>query len=64
MTPELPTRNELAKGMTVEIEQSNGDRIVGEIGAVLSSERTHPEGILVKLKSGARGRVKRFRPDM
>jgi len=60
MAGELPTRNELQRGITVEIEQEGGDRIVGEVGAVLSEERTHPEGILVKLKSGARGRVKRI----
>lgn len=64
MSADLPTRNELARSMTVEVEQENGDRIVGEIGAVLSSERTHPEGILVKLKSGARGRVKRMAPEV
>lgn len=50
--------------MTVEIEQEHGDRIVGEIGAVLSNERTHPEGILVKLESGARGRGKRIAPEV
>lgn len=49
--------------MSVEVEQENGDRIVGEIGAILTDERTHPEGILVKLKSGVRGRVKRIRPN-
>lgn len=64
MAADLPTRDELVQGMTVEIEQVNGDRIVGEVGAVLSEERTHPEGILVKLKSGAQGRVKRVRPDV
>lgn len=63
MSAELPTREELARSMTVEVEQENGDRVVGEIGAVLSNERTHPEGILVKLKSGARGRVKRLAPE-
>lgn len=63
MSAEPPTRNELARSMTVEIEQENGDRIFGEIGAILSDERTHPEGILVKLKSGARGRVKRIAPE-
>ena len=58
MSADLPTRDELIQGMTVEIEQENGDRIVGEVGVVLTDERTHPEGILVKLKSGAQGRVK------
>lgn len=63
MSADRPTRDELVQGMTVEIEQENGDRIVGEVGAVLSDERTHPEGILVKLKSGVRGRVKRIGPE-
>lgn len=64
MAADLPTRDELVQGMTVEIEQVNGDRIVGEVGAVLTDERTHPEGILVKLKSGVQGRVKRIGPDI
>lgn len=63
MSADLPTRDELVQGMSVEVEQENGDRIVGEIGAILTDERTHPEGILVKLKSGVRGRVKRIRPN-
>lgn len=64
MSGDLPTRDELEPGITVEVEQVNGDRIVGEVGAVLSDERTHPEGILVKLKSSARGRVKRIGPEV
>lgn len=64
MSSDLPTRNELQPGITVEVEQENGDRIIGEVGAVLSEERTHPEGILVKLKSGVRGRVKRIGPEV
>lgn len=64
MAADLPTRNELEQGMTVEIEQENGDRIIGEVGAVLTDERTHPDGILVKLKSGAQGRVKRIGPEV
>lgn len=63
MAADLPTRDELTKGMFVEVEQENGDRIVGEVGAVLTDERTHPDGILVKLKSGARGRVKSIHPE-
>lgn len=64
MSADLPTRDELQKGLTVEIEQENGDRIIGEVGAVLTDERTHPEGILVKLKSGIQGRVKRIGPEI
>jgi uncharacterized repeat protein (TIGR03833 family) len=63
MAADLPTRDELVRGMTVEIEQTNGDRILGEVGVVLTDEQTHPEGILVKLKSGAQGRVKRIAPE-
>ena len=64
MSADLPTRDELVEGMTVEVEQENGDRIIGEIGAILGEERTHPEGILVKLKTGVRGRVKEIGPEV
>lgn len=64
MSADLPTRDELVQGMTVEIEQENGDRLIGEVGAILTDERTHPEGILVKLKSGVRGRVKEIGPEV
>lgn len=63
MSTDLPTRDELARSMTVEVEREDGTRIVGEVGAVLSNEQRHPEGILVKLKSGAKGRVKRIAPE-
>jgi uncharacterized repeat protein (TIGR03833 family) len=63
MSADLPTKRELEPGMTVEVEQENGDHIIGEVGAVLSDERTHPEGILVKLASGIRGRVKQIHPE-
>ncbi|MFB6195587.1 MAG: DUF2196 domain-containing protein [Haloplanus sp.] len=62
MAADLPTRRELEQGMTVEVEQENGDRIIGDIGTILTDRRTHPEGILVKLKSGVQGRVKRVHP--
>jgi uncharacterized repeat protein (TIGR03833 family) len=62
MAADPPTLDELTKGTVVEVEQEDGARIVGEVGAILSDERTHSSGILVKLKSGARGRVKRIRP--
>ncbi|MFC6989439.1 DUF2196 domain-containing protein [Haloplanus sp. GCM10025708] len=63
MSADLPTRRELRQGMTVEIEQPDGDRILGDVGVIKTDERTHPEGILVKLKSGAQGRVKRVVGD-
>lgn len=64
MSADIPTRDELRQGMSVEIEQENGDRIVGDVGVILTDERTHPEGILVKLKSGVQGRVKRIGPNI
>lgn len=64
MSADVPTRDELARSMTVEVERQDGTRIVGEIGAVLSNEQRHPDGILVKLKSGVKGRVKRIAPDV
>ena len=45
MSADLSTRDELVQGMTVEIDQENGDRIVGEVGTVPSDQRTHSEGI-------------------
>lgn len=50
--------------MTVEIEQSNGDRLVGEVGAVFADRQSHPEELLVKLKSGVRGRVTEIGPTV
>lgn len=47
----------------MEVEQENGDRIIGEVGAILTDEQTHPEGILVQLKSSAQGRVKEINPE-
>lgn len=64
MSTDLPTLDEPARSVTVEVEREDGTRIVGEIGAVLSSERQHPEGILVKSKSGAKGRVRRIGPEV
>jgi len=64
MSTDLPTRDELARSMTVEVEREDGTRIVGEVGAVLSNERQRPEGILVKLKSGAKRRVRQYVPRL
>jgi len=63
MAVDLPTRDELEPGMTVEVEKQDGTEIIGEVGAVLSEKRTHPDGILVKLKTGVHGRVKRIGPE-
>lgn len=64
MAADLPTRDELRQGMTVEVEQEHGDRIVGEIGAILSDEHTHLDGVLVTLKSGVLGRFEAVRTDL
>lgn len=58
---ETPNKAALERGLTVVIEQTDtGDELVGEVGAVLEDESTHPDGVLVKLKSGVTGRVKRI----
>ncbi|GGN16172.1 hypothetical protein [Halarchaeum nitratireducens] len=56
--PEYPKPHELETGMTVEIERgANREPIIGEIGAVIGE--ADPTGADVKLKSGARGRVRK-----
>ena len=62
MSSNIPSRDNLTTGMFVEIEQENGDRIVGEVGAILDDSE-HPEGVLVKLDSGEQGRVKQIHPE-
>jgi hypothetical protein len=60
--PEYPRPTELAKGMTVIVDQGHGkEPIVGEVGAVLGE--AEPEGTRVKLKSGATGVVRRIEPS-
>ena len=64
MATDLPTREQLRRGMTVEIVQEPGDApITGEVLKVLTEEHTHPKGIKVKLENGATGRVKQIAPD-
>lgn len=59
--PTTPDKAALERGLTVVIDQTNAEgELVGEIGAVLEDESTHPNGVLVKLKSGATGRVQRI----
>lgn len=53
-----PTGAELRRGLTVEIEQTNGDSSLKEVGVVLSDECAHPDRIPVKFTSGAEGGVK------
>ena len=64
MATDLPTREELGRGMTVEIVQEDGDApIKGDVLKVLTEKHTHPGGIKVKLENGATGRVKRIAMD-
>ena len=67
MATDLPTRDELRRGMTVRVvqEQDNnpGEPLIGDIQTVLSDENSHPEGIKVKLQSDVTGRVKEVVTD-
>jgi uncharacterized protein YwbE len=71
MSANRPTREELRRGMTVEIEQTNAENaddaqpLRGEIAKILSEEgqRTEPGGVKVQLDSGVTGRVMRVAPD-
>lgn len=69
MSVDRPTREDLSRGMTVEIEQTNAENadeakpLRGEIAKVLSEEHTEPGGVKVQLQSGITGRVKRIAPD-
>lgn len=62
MPTDRPTRDELAPGMTVTVEQeqanNEGEPIVGDVRRVLTEEHSHPGGIEVELESGVTGRVK------
>lgn len=62
MSSDLPRPRELERGMTVEIEQENGDRLVGEIQRIFDDELP-PAGVEVRLESDATGRVKRVHPE-
>lgn len=66
MAADLPTREDIRPGMTVEVEQEGADpdeRLVGEVRLILTEERTHPGGIEVELESGVVGRVKAIHPE-
>ena len=62
MARDLPTRQELRRGMTVRVvqEQDNnpGEPLIGDVQTIVSDEETHPEGIKVRLQSDVTGRVK------
>lgn len=67
MSSERPNRENLRRGMMVEIEQSNADNaddaepIRGEIQNVLEDDS--PKGAKVKLESGVTGWVQSVVPD-
>ncbi|SIR06666.1 conserved hypothetical protein [Haladaptatus litoreus] len=69
MSADRPTREELRRGMAVEIEQTNAenadeaDPIQGNIAKILSEEHTEPGGVKVELESGITGRVKSVVPE-
>ncbi|WP_372912803.1 YwbE family protein [Salinigranum sp.] len=67
MADDLPSRDDIARGQTVEIVQEQdghpGDPIVGDVSTVLTDEHTHPGGIKVELESGVVGRVKQTDPE-
>ena len=62
MPTDRPTREEIAQGMTVTIEQDQennpGEPLVGDVRQIVTEEHSHPGGIKVELESGATGRVK------
>lgn len=62
MSADLPRPRDLRRGLTVEIEQEDGDRLVGEIQRIFDDEHP-PEGVKVRLEQGATGRVKGIHPD-
>ena len=67
MGAELPTRDEIRRGMTVEVEQEQennpGEPLIGDVKLVITDEHSHPEGIKVKLESDVTGRVKEINPE-
>lgn len=67
MSSDLPSRDDLQRGMTVEVvqeqENNDGEPLVGDIRVIRTDERTHPGGIKVELESGVTGRVKAIAPE-
>lgn len=61
---ELPTRNDIKKGLMVEIEtkkdQGTGRLTAGTVKEILTASKYHPHGIKVRLQSGQVGRVKKI----
>jgi len=67
MAADRPTRDDLRRRVTVEVDQDqeNNDRgpIIGDIRVILTDEHSHPRGIEVELESGVVGRVKEVAPE-
>ncbi len=67
MATDLPTREELRRGMTVRVvqeqEENPGEPLIGDVQTILSEENSHPEGIKVRLESDVTGRVKEVVTD-
>lgn len=67
MAADLPTRDDLRTGMTVEVEQeqenNSSEPLVGDIRMIRTDEHSHPRGIEVELESGVVGRVKSIHPE-
>ena len=61
---ELPARNDIKKGLTVEIEtkkdQGTGRLTAGMVKEILTASKYHPYGIKVRLQDGQVGRVKKI----
>lgn len=62
MPEDLPRPEDLRQGMSVEIEQENGDRLIGDVGTVIDDE-FKPGGVTVRLESGVTGQVKQIHPE-
>jgi uncharacterized protein YwbE len=62
MPQDLPRSEDLRQGMSVEIEQEDGDHLIGDVGVVLDDEFT-PGGVTVRLQSGVTGQVKQIHPE-
>lgn len=64
MNDKIIQSQDLIIGMAVEInpqsDQSRTQRVEGEICEILTKNKDHPHGMLVKLKTGEKGRVKRI----
>lgn len=60
----LPTRKDLKAGSRVEIvkkkDQGTGRLTSGTVAEILTSSRSHPYGIKVRLQDGQVGRVKKI----